>query len=54
MSDKEQKPTPPPTPLKEVVIPKPGGEIKENTLPTFHNPPPPPPPPPKSSDNSGS
>ena len=52
MSDKEQKPTPPRIPLREVVIPQPGREISEkNSLPTFYNPPPPPPPPSPSQAN---
>lgn len=54
MPEKEQNQTPSPIPLREVVVPQPSGEIKENSLPTFHNPPPPPPPPPaQSSDSSG-
>ena len=52
MQDKEQNPTPPSVPLREVVIPQPGGEIKENSLPTFYNPPPPPPPPPSQANDA--
>lgn len=52
MPDNDKTPTPPPQPLREVPTQRPGGEIKENSLPTFHNPPPPPPPPPPSNDKA--